>query len=115
MKVSLSEFAVVTLDAQGAGTVRLGPNAHGVVWRPQVVSIKMTGTIPINLATVFVYAGSTPTIDNFVDATYDVTSASTGNVVGQELRLGQYVYGVWSGGNPLAQATVLVYGTKDVP
>lgn len=114
MNVSLSDFGTVTLDAAGNGTARIGPTAHGVVWRPDVASIRMTGAIPAGLATCFVYAGSTATDDNFVDSTYDVTSASTGNVTGQELRLGQYVFAKWSGGNPGALATVTVSGAKEI-
>jgi hypothetical protein len=75
----------------------------------------MTGAIPAGLATCYVYAGDAAIDANFVDATYDVTSASTGNVSGLEIRLGQYVFAVWSGGNAGATVTVSVVGTKEIP
>jgi hypothetical protein len=111
-EVPLSEFVTITLDGSGNGTAQLGPRAHGLVWKPTVASIKMTGDIPADLATVFVYAGGTVNDGNFVDSTYDVNSASSGNIAGQQLQLGQYVFAVWSGGNPGASATLTLNGTK---
>ncbi|MGH2866774.1 MAG: hypothetical protein ACRDNK_04280 [Solirubrobacteraceae bacterium] len=113
--VPLSEYAFTKLDGSGNGTVRLGPTAHGVVWNPTVASIKATGAIPAGLATCTVYAGSSATDDNFVDATYDVTSAATDAIAGNVLRLGGYLYAVWSGGTPGATATLSVAGTKEIP
>lgn len=114
MNLPLSEFGTVTLDGAGNGTARVGPDAHGVVWLPEVVRIRMTGANPSGLATCFVYAGNSATDDNFVDSTYDVTSASSGNIQGEQLRLGQFVFAKWSGGNPGAVATVSLSGSKDI-
>lgn len=113
--VPLYEFGDTVLDGSGDGTVRLGPSAHGVVWRPKVVSIKMTGAIPSGVATCFVYAGNSATDQFFVDATYNVKNNATGKIEGQEIRLGQYVFGVWDGATAGATATVVVSGEKDIP
>ena len=113
--VPLSEFNVITLDGSGNGTARVGPRAHGVVWQPTVASIKMTGATPSGVATCFVYAGSSATDDNFVDSTYDVQNDSTDRVSGQQLRLNQFVYARWSGGNPGATATLSITGTAEIP
>lgn len=113
-EIPLSEYALGTLDAAGNGAVRLGPRAHGVTWRPQTVGIRMTGAAPAGLATCTVYVGTSPTDDAFVDATYDVVSASTGRVGGTVLRLGQYVWAVWRGGNPGAEVTLTLNGRQDV-
>jgi hypothetical protein len=67
------------------------------------------------VATVFLYAGSSATDDNFVDSTYDVSNDSTDRVSGQQLVLGQYVWAVWSGGTPGATAVLSVNGTQEVP
>ena len=99
--VPLSEWAQTTLDDSGAGTIQLGPRAHGVTWRPATASIKMSGGIPSGVATCFVYAGGYVDESTFVDSTYDVNNDSTDRLTGQELRLGQYVFAVWSGGNVL--------------
>lgn len=113
--VPLSDFAVITLDGSGNGTVKVGPRAHGVTWQPSTASIKMTGDVPTGVATVLLYAGSSATDDNFVDSTYDVSNDSTDRVNGQQLVLGQYVWAVWSGGTPGATATLTVNGTQEVP
>ena len=34
---------------------------------------------------------------------------------GQQIVLGQYVYAVWSGGQPGATATLTVNGTQEIP
>jgi hypothetical protein len=113
--VPLSEWASIKLDGSGNGTVRLGPNAHGVIWRPTVASIKMSGSIPDGVTTCYVYAGGSVSDGNFVDSTYDVSNDSTDRVSGQALQLGQSVFAVWSNGNPNATATLSVSGTKDIP
>lgn len=114
-QVPLSDFVQITLDGSGGGTARLGPRAHGQVWKPTVASIKMAGPTPAGLATCFVYAGGYVGDANFVDSTYDVNNDSTDRVTGQALALGQYVFAVWSGGNPGALATLTVNGTKEIP
>lgn len=114
-EVPLSDFVQIRLDGSGNGTAQLGPRAHGQVWKPTVASIKMTGPTPSGVATCFVYAGGAVTDSNFVDSTYDVNNDSTDRVTGQALALGQYVFAVWSGGNPGATATLTVNGTKVIP
>jgi hypothetical protein len=114
-EVPLSDFVQITLDGTGAGVARLGPRAHGQTWRPTVASIKMTGPTPAGQATCFLYAGGAATDANFLDSTYDVANDSTDRLSGQVLDLGQYVFAVWSGGNPGATATLTVNGTKVIP
>jgi hypothetical protein len=111
--VPLSEFASVVLDGSGGGTARIGPAAHGVVWNPSVASLKVSTAV--KSPTCLVYAGSSATADNFVDGTYTGSQNSTSNVAGQVLYLGQYVFAVWTGGDPGAQATMTLSGTKDIP
>lgn len=112
MALPLSEFASVVLNGSGAGTARVGPAAHGVTWRPTVASVKVSTATLSPICNLFV--GATATDDNFVDGSYTGEKNSTDAVAGQELVLGQYVFAVWSGGDPGAQATVTVSGTKDV-
>jgi hypothetical protein len=111
--VPLSESAFVTLDGSGNGTARVGPAAHGVVWRPTVASLKVSTSV--QSPTCLIYAGSSATPDNFVDGTYTGSQNSTSNIDGQVLYLGQYVFAVWTGGDPGAQATIALSGTKDIP
>lgn len=112
-RLPLSEYASVTLDGSGNGTARVGPTAPGETWYPSVASVRVsTATLS---PTCRIYAGSAATEDNFVDGTYTGNLNSTSNVDGQVLRLGQKVFAVWEGGDPGAQATVTVTGTKDIP
>lgn len=109
----LSESASVTLDGSGSGSVRIGPNAPGVIWRPGVVGVRVSsmGLSP----TCQIYAGPSASPSYFCDGTYTGQQNSTDAVKGQELRVGQYVWAVWSGGDPGAEATLTVTGTKDIP
>lgn len=108
----LSEAAFVTLDGSGNGTARLGPNAHGVVWKPSRVAIKTSSAVLSPVCQLF--AGNTATSENFIDGTFTGQQNATDSIVGQELRLGMYVWAVWTGGDIGAQATVTVTGSKDV-
>lgn len=109
----LSEFVAVTLNGSGAGTARIGPNAPGVVWKPTVVGVRTSTSVASPVCQV--YAGSSATADNFVDGTYTGQQNSTDGISGQVLRIGQYVWAVWTGGDAGAQAVLTVTGTKDIP
>lgn len=113
--VPLQEYVVGVLDGAGAGTIRIGPRAHGVEWRPATASIRMTGSTPSGLSTCYVYAGPVANDTTFVDATYDVNNDSTDRVSGLRLRIGQYVWAVWTGGNAGADVTLALTGEAEVP
>ena len=113
MNLPLNEFASVILDSSGNGTARIGPNAHGVVWYPTVASVKVSTAV--KSPTALIFAGSSATSDAFVDGTYTGEQNSTDSINGNVLRLGSYVFAVWTGGDVGAQATVSVVGTKDIP
>lgn len=113
--LGLSEFVTGRVAAGGSGVLKCGPAAHGVTWRPTVVSIRCTGTAPAGLATCSIYAGDSPTAPAFVDATYDVSAAATGAIEGQVIRLGAYVWAVWAGAIPGATITMNLVGTKTIP
>ncbi len=108
----LSEAAFVTLDSSGNGTARIGPNAHGVVWKPTVVGVR-TSTAVLS-PQCRVYAGDSATDPNFIDGTFVGQQGSSDGIAGQVLFLGQYVFAVWVGGDVGAQATLTVTGTKDI-
>lgn len=110
--VPLYESAFVTLDASGNGTAKIGPTGHGQVWHPQIVSVS-TSTATKS-PTCKTYAGPAATQQYFVDGTYTGEQNSTDAIAGTDLYLGSFVWGVWTGGDVGAQATVTVRGTKDV-
>jgi hypothetical protein len=84
-----------------------------VLWHPTVASVKVSTAT--RSPQCVVYAGDSATDANFVDGTYTGNQNGTSNIAGQEIRLGLYVFAVWSGGDPGAEATLSISGTKDIP
>jgi hypothetical protein len=116
--VPLTEYASVTLNASGNGTIALGPTRHANVWHPASTAISTTGSLTTNFiagATCSVYCGALVNPVSFVDSTYDVTGAASSVIDGQVVYVGQRVFAVWQGATPLCVATLIVYGTQDRP
>ncbi len=112
-EVALSVYASVTLSASGGGTVKVGPPAHGVLWRPAVASVRVSSATLS--PTCKLYVGPAATDGYFVDGTYTGNQNSTDAVKGQVLELGSYVWAVWTGGDVGAEATLTVGGVKEIP
>jgi len=119
MRVAFTDYAVVRLNASGAGTARVGPLTAREVWYPSNVSIKTTfpgsQTAPTLQSKCDIYMGRnvSPEFfrDNSIQASIgDVTGACSADIV----RIGQYIWAVWSGGDSGVQATLTVSGLKDV-
>lgn len=117
VSVTLNQSAVVTLNGAGAGTAQLGPIGQRESWTPAVVSVKTSqapGAI-VNEAQCKIYAGPDTSDSNFVDGTLSgSTGDSTGNIAGQSVMCGEYVWAVWTGGDAGAQGRVIVSGTKQL-
>ena len=115
--VPLTEWASTTLDADGNGTIQLGPNRHANVWHPSAVSISTTAdSLSTNVvpgATCSIYAGPLANFNTFVDSTYNVNGAPSSVIDGQVVYCGQYVFAIWDGATPNVTATLIVYGTQD--
>ena len=108
--VPLNQTAPVTLDASGNGTARVGPISLREVWNPAQVSVRVSTNA--NEAQCAVYIGDDTSAPNFQDGTLLGSSgASTTNVAGP-VYVGQYVFAVWTGGDPGAQGQMTVTGTK---
>lgn len=110
-KVPLNESQPVTLDGAGNGTARLSP-AFGQTWHPATTSVKASSAVAE--AQCRIYNGTDTTDANFVDGT---RSGSTGDSTDhlRECRAPNSIWAVWTGGDPGAQATLKVYGTKEIP
>lgn len=109
----LYDFASVVLDGSGNGTAKVGPLSARESWTPAVVSVKATTNT--KEATCTTYAGAAAQAPYFLDSTYAGSSGdSTGRGAAKTLRVGQYVWAVWTGGDPGAVATVTVIGTKEI-
>ncbi|MEU9022349.1 hypothetical protein [Actinomadura sp. NPDC048394] len=111
--VPLNETVPVVLNGAGGGTAKVGPLTAREVWHPSNASVKVS-TIT-NEAQCLIYVGDSPTQANFMDGTYSGSSGDSSDRVGATtVRVGWYVWAVWTGGDPGATATLTVTGTKDV-
>ena len=106
----LNTFGQVRLNAQGNGTVTLGPNIPGVVWN---IATKATVTTSVvNSTTLLVYAGSA-LAGNFAGGSNSAELDS--DDVSITLYTGMVVTGVYSGGDSGALATLSLYGSTKTP
>jgi hypothetical protein len=109
--LTLSDFENITLDANGNGTVQIGPGITGVAW---IITQMATFTTSVENNPVFnTYLGD-PIPQNFIGGTMSGNNdCNTGiNIL---LNNGQYITGQWVGGDPGATATFTVNGTQTVP
>ena len=112
----LNETGQVILDGDGNGTVQMSPDGPHEVWLPTLASVKVTTNTAE--ASCRIYAGSNTSDLNFVDGTLSgSTGDSTDRVDGYQIARTQtpYVWAVWAGGDPGAQATIVLNGTKTIP
>lgn len=110
--VPLNASQPVTLDASGNGTAKLGPLSARETWRPTNVHVSVTTNV--NEATCTVYVGDSPSASTFRDSSYSGSSGDMLDSLVDVIAAGWYVYAVWTGGDPGAQATAVVTGTRDV-
>jgi hypothetical protein len=111
----LREFASVVLNGSGAGTVKIGPTGARERWRPSTVSVSANAN-PTNESTCNIYIGDANTFPTrLIDSTVNGSSGdSTGNIDGKSLKVGEFVWAVWTGGDAGQRATMVVLGEKDV-
>jgi hypothetical protein len=114
--LNLTATASTVLDANGNGTAQGGPTSPGTVWLPAIASVNCNEAEVINEAACKTYAGAFVSSGTFVDGTLSGSSGdSTQNIAGRTIYPGQYVFAVWTGGDPGALAVLNVTGTRQVP
>jgi hypothetical protein len=111
---TLYESKTVTLNGSGNGTVKLGPISAREVWSPSSASVKTNQTTVTNEAVCNLYVGLSATQENFRDGTFSGSSGDSSDLVAGQLKIGNFVWAVWTGGDAGAQATLVVTGTKEV-
>jgi hypothetical protein len=103
----------VVLSGSGAGTARIGPAGARETWQAEAASVSVSTSTAE--AQCRIYVGDSATAPNYVDGTLSgSTGDSTGRVSARPLKLGDYVWAVWTGGDPGAVATLNVTGTRTV-
>ena len=118
-RVPFRESSVIRLDANGAGTARVGPLTAREAWYPANVSVKTTfpgvQPTPTLESECDIFKGASATPDNFRDTS---PQGSTGDASGacsaDRVMCGEYIWAVWRRGDALMQATLTVTGVKDV-
>jgi hypothetical protein len=107
--------AAVTLDSSGNGTAKVGPISAREIWYPANVHVAANIGNVTNEAQCIVYMGETVNPNNFRDGTLSGSSGdSTDALNADEIKIGQYIWAVWSNGDAGAQATMAVTGEKDI-
>jgi hypothetical protein len=111
--VPMVSKGVATLDASGNGTLKLGPIGAREVWHPDNIHVNVS--THVNEAQCQIYVGDSPIQSNFRDGTFSGSSGdATDKISADVVKVGQYVWAVWTGGDAAATATATVTGTKDV-
>lgn len=115
--VPLNSSNAVKLDGSGDGTVRLGPSGGSETWTAAYVHVQTNqapGSI-VNEAQCFIYAGTAADQTGFVDSTSSgSTGDSTDSASAYPLTVGEWIWAVWTGGDPGAQGILRVTGTREI-
>jgi hypothetical protein len=112
--VQLRERATVVLDINGNGTAKVGPLSSREIWHPQNVAVSVQSPVS-NEASCKIYVGDQAIDSNFRDGTFSGSSGdSTDKVNSDTVKVGQYVWAIWSGGDSGMVATLNVTGNRDV-
>lgn len=111
--VTLNETGIVNLDASGNGTAQIGPLSAREVWNPASAHVQVASNI--NEAQCTIYAGPDTSQQYFRDNTLSgSTGDSTDRISADVIKVGNFIWAVWAGGDPGSQAILAVTGTKTV-
>jgi hypothetical protein len=110
---TLYEFATVTLNGSGNGTARVGPIGAREVWSPLNASVRTNESTITNEAQCAIYVGPDASQPNFKGLTFTGSSGDATDLSGT-VKIGNFIWAVWTGGDPGAVATLSVTGTKEV-
>jgi hypothetical protein len=112
--VNLSESGSVILDGSGNGTVSIGPLTAREVWHPAMVHVS-ANTNPTNEAECQIFVGDMVSGQNYRDGTFSGSSGdSSDSLAASEVKCGDKIIALWTGGDAGQRATLSVTGTKDV-
>lgn len=114
-RTTLRETAVVYLDANGAGIAKLGPLSAREIWYPDNVHVSVNSDVIVKEAKCSIYMGNSTVQSNFRDESVFASSGdSSGTCNADTVKVGDYIWAVWTGGDANKQAVLTVTGIKDV-
>lgn len=108
----LSQWTSVILDANGNGTVSLGPTGSGEVWTSVNAAVHCSSNS--SEATCQLFVGSAASPQFFSGGTTWGSTGDSGNWVGAPIVVGQQVFATWSDGDPGATAYLTLSGQRQV-
>jgi hypothetical protein len=104
-----------TLDINGNGTAKVGPESAREIWYPTNAHVHANIGEVTNEAQCIVYVGDTVNPNNFRDGTLSGSSGDTTDAINaDQITQGNYIWAVWANGDPGVQAVLTVTGAKDV-
>lgn len=103
----------VVLDSNGNGVVSLGPQIVRERWQP--VSVNVSASTTVKEAVCTLYLGSSLIAAQALSETATGSSGDTCPMSGIDMQAGRQIIAQWIGGDPGAQATMRVIGTKSRP
>jgi hypothetical protein len=104
----LHDSAQVVLDANGAGSVRLGPGRHGIRWTIRRITVQTSTATKVPIAKV--YRGTAGDAA-FISGTF-VGSFDADDGLAEELDNGEFLTVAWTGGDAGAIATATWSGDE---
>lgn len=109
---SLTTAVTATLDGSGNGTASIGPLTAREVWYLTQVACSVSSKVAE--ATFAVYVGDRVYPGGLRDQSFSGSSGDSTDRVSDPIRSGWKIWGVWSGGDPGATATMSLTGTKEI-
>jgi hypothetical protein len=113
VNVPLDVTSTIKLSGSGGGTAKVGPLSAREIWKPANVHVRVSSAT--NEAQCLVYVGGDAIQANFRDGTFTGSSGDSSDRVNADtVKVGSYVWAVWTGGDASAVAILTVTGTKSV-
>lgn len=109
---ALQERQSVTLDSNGAGTIRFAPGGARERWLVTLINVQCTQLTLSKVPTCLLYRGA-PTPAYQIGGTY-TGSFDTDSTDQFLMNMNEDLYAVFSGGDPTAVGTVRLEGTRYV-
>lgn len=109
----LNETVVGVVPASGSITLKAGPKSAREVWYPSNVHVSATTHVKESVCNV--YAGLDTSQPNFRDQSILGSSGdNSGACNADQIKVGQFIFGVWTGVDVGAQVSLNVTGRKSV-
>jgi len=110
MQIPLAESASAVFNASGRASVSMGPTVYGSSWAIQRASISSTSTVDTDCSLYRQIESPTTLIDGTPNGNNEAYSPDSGTL---DVRSGQTILFVWTGGDVGAVATVVLDGMKE--